>query len=397
MRRRLTRVLVTHSSDEMYGADFILLRVLTSLRAQEIAVKVILPNDAGGHRPLSRALGEIGCEVEHHPLAVLRRRYFTPRLAAQLVWDWIKEVLRLRRLLKDWPADLVYSNTLAVTASAAAARITRTPHVWHVHEIVTQPAWLGRALAALAARLSTRVIAVSSAVNEHLKRAAPGIPSVVIRNGIPDPMSGLDRREARQRVNQLLGISDDVPLVLMIGRVSEWKGATEFVRLAEAHIQGGGCAHFLIVGGGVPGERTVLEQVRNAVHRAENRGALHWLDFTRDIAPFLARATMFVLPSIRPDPFPTVVLEAMFAELPIVAFDHGGVIEMIKPAAAGITASVGNLTELRQAVEHLLLNPAEGREMGRRARARALQEFTPEQFETRILRQLTETAAAPDQ
>src|SRR4051812_23478451 len=342
MRRSVKRVLVAHSSDEMYGADFILLRVVTCLRQRDAAVKVLLPNDVAGARPLSSALIGLGCEVEHHALAVLRRRYLTPTRLVRLGREWLREVVRLRRLVRNWKPDVIYSNTLAVTAPAVAARLTNTPHVWHVHEILKEPGWLSKALALSAATLSSRVIAVSSAVDRSLRQSAPSISSRVIHNGIPDPMSGVHAECARQRANELLGIDDSTPLVLMIGRMSGWKGAVEFLRIAEEHIRSGGGAHFLLVGGAVPGETRILDEVRSATRRPENRDALHWLDFTSDITPFLARASVFVLPSVLPDPFPTVVLEAMFARLPIVAFHHGGVVEMLGQDEVGCTVPVGD-------------------------------------------------------
>ena len=378
----------------MYGADFILLRVATALRSRGIFVRVILPTDVLGARPLSAALSRIDCAVEHHKLAVLRRRYFAASMVPSFAVAWAAEVRRLREILTRQRPDVVYSNTLAVTASAVAARLTGVPHLWHVHEILEEPRWLARALAKVAARLSDRVVAVSSAVDTHLRRLAPEISSVVVRNGIPDPMEAVDVPSARRRANEVLGIDDTVPLVLMIGRVSEWKGAREFVRAAEAHIRKGGKAHFALVGGAVPGERAVIEQVQRAAGDRENRGALHWIDFTSDVVPFLARASVFVLPSIRPDPFPTVVLEAMFAGLPIVAFAHGGVVEMFQSAEVGVLAPVGDCAALTAAIGCLLDNPATAKEMGRRARARALREFTRESFESRFISQLSEVASS---
>lgn len=392
MRRGLRRVLVAHSSDEMYGADFILLRVLTALRQRGVTVKVLLPNDATGPRPLSGALLSVGCDVEHHALGVLRRRYLAPTRFVRLAWDWLLEVIRLCRVVREWKPDVIYSNTLAVTAPAVAARLTNTPHVWHVHEIVKEPAWLSKVLACSAAALSFRVIAVSSAVDHSLRQSAPSIPSRVIHNGIPDPMRDVRADNARKRANELLGTDDSTPLVLMIGRMSGWKGALEFLRVAEEHIRSGGNAHFLLVGGAVPGETRILDEVRSATRRPENRCALHWLDFTSDITPFLARASVFVLPSVLPDPFPTVVLEAMFAGLPVVAFHHGGVIEMLGADGAGCTVPVGNLDALREAIDRLLSNPAAARAMGARARARASAEFASEIFESRLHDELSNAA-----
>jgi glycosyltransferase involved in cell wall biosynthesis len=388
----LRRVLIAHSSDEMYGADFILLRTARALRRRGVAVRVIVPADIGGHRPLSAALRELGCEVEVHELAVLRRKYFSPRALPGLILRWVREVARLRALLRRERPDVMYSNTLAVTAPAVAAAWSGVPHLWHVHEIVEHPRWFGYILARLARKFSNRVVAVSNAVNEFLERSAPGVPSVVVRNGVPDPMADVDRLSARRRANEQLGISDEVPLVLMIGRLSEWKGGPVLARAALEHVRAGGSAHFAIVGGDVPGERGIRSELEQLASTPAMKGRLHLVDFTTDVTPFLARASIFALPSIRPDPYPTVVLEAMYAGLPIVTFAHGGVLEMISASQAGIAVPVADAGKLRAAIEDLLAEPSVASAIGQRGREHAVREFAPSVFETRFLRQLCEAA-----
>jgi len=388
MPGRLSSVVMIHSSDEMYGADFMLLQTATALRAAGTAVRVIVPSDVEGERPLSRQLEALGCAVEQHPLGVLRRRYLSPVLLPGFAVKWMAEVWRLRKLLRRERPDLVYSNTLAVTAGAAAAHWCGIPHVWHVHEILLEPRWLGVGLAALARRLATRVITVSEAVAGHLRASSEGLRPVVVHNGIPDPMAGVDRAAAAARVERELGIPPGAPLVLFVGRLSDWKGPQVFAEVARRHIAAGGRAHFALVGGTVPGETHVRGELVALARAPATRGALHWVDFTPDVAPYLARASVFVLPSVRPDPFPTVAIEAMWAALPIVTFAHGGVLEMIRPAQAGVEAPVGDVDALTEAVDRLLADTDAAVAMGRRGRARAESAFGAERFAEEIVRTL---------
>ena len=384
----LRRALLLHASDELYGADRIFFHVASTLRRAGIEVTAVLPADIEGERPLSSRLTASGCDVRRLRLAVLRRRYMRAHRLPAFTSEWVGAVLRVRRLIRQVRPDVVYTNTLAVTAGAAAARSCGLPHVWHIHEIITSPRWLGRGLGAAAWRLSTRVVAASDAVAAFLHDGSPRSSAVVVHYAIDDPLEGIDRAAARLRVEREFGLEPDTPLVLMVGRLSGWKGAFEFARIAADHIRSGGTAHFAILGGAVPGETELRDRIAALVADPENRGALHWLDFTMDVPVYLARASMFVLPSLQPDPFPTVVLEAMYAGLPIVAFAHGGVLEMIRPGTAGIEVPVADVAGMRGAIEDLIQCPARRLELGARARAHALHAFSPRRFEARMLEEI---------
>lgn len=393
MNRVPLTVLAAHASDEMYGSDFCFLQVMRALRRDGARVVVVLPDDVEGDRPLSVALAEEGCVVKRMRLAVLRRRYFRPLQLPRFFVAWFFAVVTLWRLIEEVKPDIVYSNTLAVSAPAFAARFRSVPHVWHVHEIVIQPRWLGMVLARVAAWLSCRVVAASTAVDKYLHRAAPGIRSTVVHSGVPDPTRSLDAAAARAWVEDQLSIDPCTPLVAFVGRVSEWKGATVFAEVASEHIRSGGSAHFVVVGGTVPGETNVKHELLRLVGDPANRGALHWIDYTDKVAAFLMRADVFVLPSVRPDPFPTVVLEAMYAGLPIVTFAHGGVLEMISDAEAGKAVPVGDANSLRGAIEALLDDGKMRSEMGRRGRAHALTAFTPARYQAEVLQVFDDSIA----
>ena len=387
------RVLVVHSSDEMYGADLILLRAMMALRRRGGDVTVVLPTDAVGDRPLGPALRAHGCEVLYRDSAVLRRRYFRPAALPGFVRTWLRAVRELRALMRERRPDVVYSNTLAVTAAAFAARAEGIPHMWHVHEILQQPRWLGRALARLARARADTVVAVSEAVAGPLRADAPGIPVRVLHNGIPDPTVGRCRDTDRRDVEAELALPPGVPLVLMVGRLSEWKGGLAFAEVASRLRARGSTAHFAIVGGSVPGETAVEDELRRRAARPPLAGALHLPGERRDVPRWLARATLFVLPSVRPDPYPTVVLEAMYAGLPVVAFAHGGVVEMLDGSGAGEAVPVGDIERMADAVARYLDAPASLHAASEAARARARTEFSPEAFEDALVAILDDVAS----
>jgi glycosyltransferase involved in cell wall biosynthesis len=107
----------------------------------------------------------------------------------------------------------------------------------------------------------------------------------------------------------------------------------------------------------------------------------------------LADIDIFVLPSTEPDPFPTVVLEAMAAAKPVVAFRHGGVCEMVADGVSGILCTPGSALEMAAAIERLAASPALRRQLGEAGRARLQRLFTREVFIDRFSALYRELAA----
>ena len=85
--RPLRRLLFLHPSDELYGADRMLLEMLGSVVA-DVEVEVWVPNDLA-HPPddqsLCQELTRRGVKVRHMGLPILRRAYGTPRGVAALL------------------------------------------------------------------------------------------------------------------------------------------------------------------------------------------------------------------------------------------------------------------------------------------------------------------------
>ena len=79
-------------------------------------------------------------------------------------------------------------------------------------------------------------------------------------------------------------------------------------------------------------------------------------------------------PSIWPEPFGLVVIEAMMSSRPVIASKTGGVTDLVVDGETGLLVPPGDPTALRQAIERLLADPGLRRCMGQAAR-RKVTEF----------------------
>lgn len=374
-------ILYVHSSDEMYGADLILLQLVTGLPPGDFRPIVVVPTDVAYTGLLTTALRDHGITVLHHPTAVLRRSYFTPLGALRYLWRFGRSVRFLLGVIRRERVALVHSNTVAVLPGAVAARLARVPHVWHVHEIITSPRPLWRGTAWLLPRLSRRAVAVSGPTRDHLiaGHARNRDHAVVIHNGIDTArFDGIET--AAQQVRADWGVAPDQPLVGMVGRVSHWKGQSHFLQAAEHVARRYPAARFALVGGVFPGQEHLLDQLRREIHDRGLDGRVILSDFRRDIPAVLGAFDIFVLPSTAPDPLPTVVLEAMAAGRPVVANAHGGSTEMVADGTTGILVDPADPAALARAVGDLLDDPARRQAMGAAGRRRLDEQFSRRRF-----------------
>lgn len=368
-------VLFAHAGAELYGADRILLELTAGLQQRGHAQQVVLP----GPGPLHDELRRVGVTTHRCNLGVLRRRYFTPLGLLNRLCRTVRAVRFMRGLIREHGIAIVHSNTTAVFAGALAARWAGVPHVWHVHEITTRPRWFARAVAHCVGLLSTRAVFVSAATCDHMCQMNPRLrrKAVVLHNGIDTEratsgQAGVVRAEC--------GWDDTTVRVGMIGRINWWKGQGALLEAVAALAPRHPALRCLMVGGTYDGDDQARQALLAGIARHGLQGVVTVQDFRPDVGNVLADLDVFVLPSTEPDPFPTVVLEAMAAGRPIVAFRHGGVCEMVEDGVSGLLCTPGSVPEMAAAIERLLESPALRQAMGKAAQRRLESLFTREAF-----------------
>lgn len=368
-------VLFVHAGAELYGADRILLELIEGISAKGFGIHVVLP----GPGPLHAELAKLGVPVYQRSLGVLRRKYLTPLGLVNRLCRMVTAVGFLRKLILELGVDVVHSNTTAVFSGVIAARLAGVPHVWHVHEITTRPVWFARAVASCVGWFSQRAVFVSEAAREHMCRLSERVRqrALVIHNGI-DTQRVLGALPGVLRAEN--GWTAEQPVVGMIGRINWWKGQGKLLEAAALLAPRYPDLRFVLVGGAYQGELRTRDGLLAGIAEHLLEGTVVVTDFRDDVANVLADLDVFVLPSTQPDPFPTVVLEAMAAALPVVAFRHGGVCEMVQHGESGLLCGPCSAVELAQAIESLLQSASLRQGMGRAGRERLHRMFSRQAF-----------------
>ena len=320
-----------------------------------------------GQNPFERAVGDTGIP------------------AVQLESRGLRDIgafRKLRALAVAERFDLVHAHlTDASIWGALLGRLTGTPVVATLHVAPNRaPAWSRwgvreRLMCAVLRRWSATVLAVSAAQRDMWLRAGRFAPEhlTVVYNGIdvaeyePRGNAAAERAEVRRA----LGVAEGAPVAMTIAALrGSDKGIDVLLTTARDVLGAVPGARIVIVGGG-PLESLFREAARDA---GIDDGVI-FTGMRRDTSRLLHAADLFVLPS-RLDAFPTVLLEAMAAGLPVVASAVGGVSEIVDDASTGRLVASGDPAALAQAMVALRSDRETAMALGRAGRARVRTHFS---------------------
>jgi len=349
------RVVLAITLAEVGGAQSYVAALLPALAER---YDVVLA--AYGEGPLRDAATRAG--VRFVPLRHVRRPIRPWRDVAGLV-----ELSRLLR--RERPQILHASSSKAGVVGRLAAALSRVPiriftvHGWAFAAYEGLPSRLYRLTDRLMAPLTTVTICVSE------RERAAGLEAgtcradrtVVIHNAVDvaaAPRSSHDRA---------------TPRLIAVGRLKAPKDFLTLIRALAA--LPAGSFEAVIVGDG-PDRDAVEAEIR----RLGLDGSVRLTGERGDVPALLAGSDVFVLSS-RSEGLPVSVLEAMAAELPIVASNVGGLAELVVDGESGILVPPGDPESLAGGLRRLIEDPELRRGLGAAARARAEASFDLASFQ----------------
>jgi type III pantothenate kinase len=232
--------------------------------------------------------------------------------------------------------------------------------------------------------LPGRATVTTGLVNRHVKAVASvsrALAGILQANGVERVEvipNGLDPRRLAgegwpgERFRKELSLGND-PLVLFGGRLHRLKGDEEALR-ALAGVASRFPARLVIAG-----QKELFNSRLQALAKElgiEDRIVLAgWLERERMLGAYRAASAVLV-PSIYPDPFPTVNLEAMALSRPVVGTRFGGTPEVVEDGRTGYVVDPRDAEETAGALARLLEDQDRAERMGRAGAERIEKKFS---------------------
>lgn len=360
-------MLVVNPSADVYGADLQMLESVSAMidRGWRVAVAT------SGSGPLTGLLTGRGAEVLVMAFPVLRRANASPLGMVRLAREAAVALPRMRRLIIDTGADVVYVNTVTVPWWLIAAKLAGLPSVCHVHEAESADRKI--VLTALNAPLTvaTAIISNSRASIAAMCGAAPWLRrrTHLVYNGIAGPPTAVREPQPTGRTRRLV----------VVGRLSPRKAPDIALEVVARLREAGRDVELEVCGTPFEGYEWYAEQLRQRAERPDLAGAVTWSGYASPIWAALARADVVLAPSLR-EPFGNAVIEAQLALRPVVGSAALGHLETITDGVTGLLVPPGDVCAMAAAAARILDDPALAAELGRQGRAEALSRFSPERY-----------------
>lgn len=357
-------ILLINPNSELYGSDRTFLQTVKAFRGHwpDARMTILLPYEG----TLADILRETERDVRIDDIWVPRRARLseTVRRLPALAF----RILGASRRMRGY--DLTYINTVVVLDYLLASRFAGRRTLIHIHEMTT-----GKERSVFAAILRWargRYIFNSQAVC----KAFPELRQrdhAVVWNGVRD--FSTVRMPSAGTLN-----------LLMIGRFNAWKGQDLLLDalslLGEAHRAR---LSVRLVGSVFAGADHFLERIHARIAQHGLGDCVQVFGFDPEPDAHYAWADVVVVPSVKPEPFGLVAIEAMSARRAVIAADHGGLAEIVLDGMTGLRVQPGSAEALAEAIRTYLDDPQLAERHGEAGRVRYDAEFREEAYMAQMI------------
>ncbi|HEX2692931.1 MAG TPA: glycosyltransferase [Gemmatimonadaceae bacterium] len=364
---------LTHSFPRTKGdaAGSFILRLAVALRGEGVNVHVVAP--AGPGLPASDEIDGITVDRFRYAPRRYEKLAYTGNMASDVASSWTAKFA----LVGFLGADFLQS---------VRARRNFEPQVLHAHWWFPNGVvgtWLGglshlplvTTLHGTDVRLA-RKVGVARPLFGHVLKHSAAVTTVSrwLKEETEELVSGVNASVVPMPVATELfspGDTRDGQSLLFVGRLTPQKGVEH---LLHAMSEMKNLVSLDVVGDGP--SRSSLEQLSRELG-LEPRIRWHGQLQQSELPRFYQRAAAVVVPSAD-EGLGLVAVEALLCETPVVAFDSGGLRDVVQHGKTGLLVEPGNPTALASALDGLLALDGRGRDLGRAGRLYALSAFAPE-------------------
>ncbi|OGL43033.1 MAG: hypothetical protein A2161_01190 [Candidatus Schekmanbacteria bacterium RBG_13_48_7] len=282
----------------------------------------------------------------------------------------LKGFFKLIKFLHFDNISMIYANTfITALLGVIAGRIRGIPVIFYDHDINSH-----RFFSKIVTRFCHHILAVSKAAaakysNKENKKLT------IIYNGIDTAKFTPGKSKLG---SQLFGKKPSL-VVGYAGRISAIKGVNLIPALAKIVIEKVPAAKFWIVGDPfLKQDEGLLDLLETEMIQLGLKDHIVFSGFQKDIIDVIRGFDILIFPP-KKDTFPTILLEAMAVEKPVVSTNWSGAEEIIQDGETGFLVPVGNSQAMAEKIINLLENEEIRHLMGQKARKYVINKFSMNQ------------------
>ena len=367
-------ILYIHQSAELYGSDKTLLYLANGINDHSnFNVIVVIPNDG----PLKKKLEEYNINVIISPIIKVSRSMFTLKSLLLLPFTIIKSVNKLKQTLKGIKIDVVHSNTLAVLVGAFFAKRYKIKHIWHIHEIIEKPKIVSNIFPILVDYFSTKVVYNSNASKTFLCNKRPSLEnkSHIILNGLDREVEPKSVNEIENIRSKLFKVNNEDIVLGLVGRINKWKGQQLLLEAFKNIKPEFENLKLVFIGSAPPNQEHFSKELQSKIVEYKLESDCKIIPFQNNIWSIWDSIDIAVVASTEPEPFGLVAIEAMLSKKPVIAANHGGLVEIVLPET-GYLFTPNEVRSLQDIIKTVLTNKEQVENFKQKGYERAKKHFS---------------------
>jgi len=370
LKNSIKKILIVHSSNDYYGASKVLISTIDVFIKNGFEVYLMLPNN--GPLNNNEIIKKINLKIIN--LGVFRKKYFTFFGLINRLYFIIKSSLYIKKFLKKNQIDLVYTNTSTTIGASIAAKFAGIPSMFHIHEIPSGNPIYSRFITAFLNFFPREIICVSKSVYDFW-----------IINGLKKSKAKIIYNGFNIKKSKSKTLSNDKIVFTSISRIIPYKGHSLLIRIFEMLCKKNKNIYLQIVGDTLPEYQKYLNELNLDIKRRGLNNRIKFLGFREDVISILDKSNFFIHTPLSPDPFPTVIFEAIMCKTPVITNNLGGAYEILDYGNNGLIIKNDLVEESAEKIFSYLENKEQHNKNIEKAFNYVCNNFSKEQFKRKIL------------
>ena len=370
MKNSIKKILIAHSSNDNYGASKILISIVEIFIKNGFDIYLILPNNG----PLNKNEIIKKTNIKIIKLGVLRKKYMSFFGLINRLFFILKSSLYINNFIKKNKIDLVYNNTSTLISPSIAAKLSGIPSTFHIHEIPNSNPIYSRFITTFLNLFTREIICVSKSVYDFW------IMKGLKKDKVKIIYNGFKINKSKSKI-----LSNDKIVFTSISRIIPYKGHSLLIRIFDMLCKKNKNVYLQIVGDTLPEYQKYLNDLKVDIKKRGLDNKIKFLGFRKDVISILNKSNFFIHTPISPDPFPTVIFEAIKCKTPVITNSLGGAHEILDGGKNGLIIKNDLIEESVQKIFSYLDNKKQQKKNVEKAFNYACDNFSQEQFKRKIL------------
>jgi glycosyltransferase involved in cell wall biosynthesis len=285
----------------------------------------------------------------------------------------LRQVLKLRALLRTEAIDILHAHDFyAGWLGALAAQFTSVKFIACQRHLRLSDRWVHAFGRRIINGLAERVIVNADLIRQYVLEVGTAAAEkiVVIHNGLSFEATLAERPAVRAALCRELGLPDTVKLIGSVANLRPVKGHRYLIQALATVVRQFPQAHLVLIG-----EGELRETLQTQINELGLAAHIHLLGQRRDAARLAQAFDLSVLASLH-EGLPNTVMEALAAQVPVIATAVGGVLELVREGETGYLVPAADPARLAEQMLYALTNEAESAARAARGRAFVLEQFS---------------------